>query len=252
MSRKKLIAGNWKMYKTAQEADDTISQIIKNYSGAQNSDVWIAQPFVYLQKAKEQYAASGIAFGAQNCYTKDEGAYTGEISAKMLRSIGCTFVILGHSERRQYFHETDELIYEKILSALQNNLEPVYCCGETLDERNAGNHFAIVQKQIETALFLLSQEQIQKVTVAYEPVWAIGTGVNATPEQAQQMHAHIRTLLSSKFGNTVAANIRILYGGSVKPANAKELFSQDDIDGGLVGGASLVAMDFLKIIEAAE
>lgn len=252
MSRKKLIAGNWKMYKTAQEADDTILEIINNLSGNTNSDVWIAQPFVYLQKATEQYAASGFKFGAQNCYTKDEGAYTGEISAKMLSSIGCSFVILGHSERRQYFHETDELISEKILSALQNNLEPVYCCGETLDERNAGNHFTIVQKQIETALFLLSQEQILKVTVAYEPVWAIGTGVNATPEQAQQMHAHIRTLLSAQFGNTVAANIRILYGGSVKPANAKELFSQADIDGALVGGASLVAMDFLKIIEAAE
>lgn len=251
MKRKKIIAGNWKMYKTAQEAETTIAEIANGINYNQQNDVWTATPFIYLQNLISRFGNTTIKFGAQNCYTKDEGAFTGEVSAKMLQSIHCSFVILGHSERRQYFFETDIIIHEKILAALNHNLLPVYCCGETLDQRNTNKHFEIVEQQIKEALYNLNADQISKIVIAYEPVWAIGTGVNATSEQAQEMHAYIRSLLQTQFGDAIADAIRILYGGSVKPNNATALFSQPDIDGGLIGGASLIAKDFLSIIESA-
>ncbi|MFN0276466.1 MAG: triose-phosphate isomerase [Chitinophagales bacterium] len=252
MKRKKLIAGNWKMYKTAQEAETTVAEIANEMSPIGQSDVWIGAPYLYLQVLISRFQNSGIIFGAQNCYSKEEGAYTGEVSARMLQSIGCNFVILGHSERRQYFLENDAFISEKIKTVLEHKMIPVYCCGETLEQRNADSHFKTIQQQIETALFSFSKEAIQNLIIAYEPVWAIGTGVNASPEQAQEMHAFIRKQLEEKFGKGIAESIRILYGGSVKPVNAKDLFAQQDIDGGLIGGASLVAKDFLSIIKAAE
>jgi len=252
MLRKKLVAGNWKMHKTALEAETTVAQVANALGNKVSCDVWIAPPAVYLQTLIQKFTNSSIRFGAQNAAAKTAGAYTGEISALMLQSIGCGFVILGHSERRQYFYETDAIIYEKITQALQHKLTTVYCCGETLENRNAGKHFTVIQQQVETALFSLSTADMQQVIIAYEPVWAIGTGINASPEQAQEMHAFIRKLLSKHYGETVSENTRILYGGSVKPSNAAALFAQKDIDGGLIGGASLDADEFIHIIHAAE
>jgi len=249
--REKIIAGNWKMYKTIKEAENTIAALSEKINKVEiNKTIYIAAPFPFLDRLIQKFGDSSIQFGAQNINENEEGAFTGETSGKMLQSIGCKFVLIGHSERRDIYKESNEVINKKIKAALQNQLQPVFCCGERLEERNNGNHFDTIKKQLEESLFILTEEEINQVVIAYEPVWAIGTGLTASPEQAQEMHQFIRSQLREKFGDHTAENCLILYGGSVKPSNATTLFSQADIDGGLVGGASLAADDFFQIITA--
>lgn len=239
------------MYKSQAEAIALTAAISDGISTRKpDSEIWIAPPFLYVAKLISQFGNSGLVFGAQDCSAFDEGAFTGEISAQMLNGIHAQFVLVGHSERRAYHQETDSIIAQKIDAALRNGIIAVYCCGETLDERNSGRHFDVVRAQVQEALFHLPNLVFDKIVIAYEPVWAIGTGVTATPEQAQEMHAFIRSLVEQQYGAETAGHLRILYGGSVKPGNAATLFAQPDIDGALVGGASLVAADFLSIIDA--
>jgi len=212
----------------------------------------ICPPFIHLQGAKKTITKSSLFLGAQNCASEAMGAFTGEVSAEMIKSAGASYVIIGHSERRSYYNEDDKTLSKKVKLALENNLTPVFCCGEVLEEREAGNHFEVVKKQIKEALFDLTADQFDKIVMAYEPVWAIGTGKVATPEQAQEMHKVIRDLIEEKYGHNIAENTSILYGGSCKPSNAKELFVKPDVDGGLIGGASLKAEDFMGIINAME
>ncbi len=246
--RRNIVAGNWKMNKNFTEAQQLIQEL-KDYKAgnAANCEVWIAPPALYLTTAVEMLN-DGVF--AQEISEHESGAYTGEISADMLKSINATGSIIGHSERRQYHGETDSHCNRKVKIALDKGLIPICCNGETLEQRKAGKHLEVVKNQTEVALFTLSAEEIKKVVIAYEPVWAIGTGETATPEQAQEIHAYIRKLISNKYGQEVADEISILYGGSVKPDNAREIFSQPDIDGGLIGGAALKIEDFSKIIEA--
>lgn len=248
--RKKIVAGNWKMNKNVIEAQQLMFQLLEyKKSNAVNCEVWIAPPSLYLMMAKDLYENDEIEVFAQDVSEHEKGAYTGEISADMLESIDADGCLIGHSERRQYHGETDSHCNRKIKLVLDKGMIPVYCNGETLEQRKSGKHLEVVKNQTETALFTLSAEEIKKVVIAYEPVWAIGTGETATPEQAQEIHAHIRSLIAAKYGQEVADEISILYGGSVKPDNAKEIFSQPDIDGGLIGGAALNIDDFAKIIE---
>jgi triosephosphate isomerase (TIM) len=252
--RKQIVAGNWKMNKNRDEAFDLINAIANGLSEksiSENTHVILAPPFPFLDMAVNITRELGfISVAAQNCYTEQKGAFTGEISASMIASIGARYVIIGHSERRAYFHEDDEFLSKKIKAALQCNLIPIYCCGETLPERKNENQLRVVQKQLENGLFMLDPEEIKKTIIAYEPVWAIGTGVTATPEQAQKMHAFIRQLLNKKYGERTAADYVILYGGSCNAANARELFANADVDGGLIGGASLKAEDFISIVNS--
>ena len=249
--RKKIIAGNWKMYKTIQEADQTITSLSDKINGTEiNNAIYIAAPFPFLDRLIQKFGNNSIHFGAQNINENQEGAFTGETSGKMLQSIGCKFVLIGHSERREIYKESNEVINLKIKAALLNQLQPVFCCGERLEERNNGSFFATIKSQLEESLFTLTEAEINQLVIAYEPVWAIGTGLTASPEQAQEMHHFIREELRKKFGELTSENCIILYGGSVKPNNAATLFSQPDIDGGLVGGASLNADDFFQIITA--
>lgn len=233
------------------EGYDLVRSIINGVESATSqADVIIAPPFPFLTPCVKMLASSNqVHLAAQNCHHEDEGAYTGEVSAKALASFGVTHVILGHSERRQYFGENDALIATKIGQALKNRLKPIYCFGETLEQRDASQHKDVVSSQMKEALKDLSSSDLSNVIIAYEPVWAIGTGRTASPEQAQEIHAHVRALMTELFGET-GNNVSILYGGSCKPSNAQELFSQPDIDGGLIGGASLKASDFLSIIQA--
>ncbi len=251
MTRIKLIAGNWKMNNTFSAATQLVSDITAGLPNPLSAEVWIAAPFVYVHTLAENCNNTPIRIGAQDISTHVSGAFTGEISGEMLQSVGAYFVLVGHSERRSYFGETDEIIASKINAALSNNLIAVYCCGETQEERETGNHFDIIKTQLQTGLFNFSELALNNIVIAYEPVWAIGTGLTASPEQAQEMHAFIRTQILNKFGATAADKMRILYGGSLKPGNALELLSQPDIDGGLIGGASLVAADFNHIIHTA-
>ncbi len=248
--RKKIVAGNWKMNTTVAEGVALAKELVAGM-GQVPADVnlVIAPPFVHLTSVDEVIKDSKIALSAQNCANKEKGAYTGEVSAAMIAGIGCEYCILGHSERRQYYGETSATLVEKMALALANGLKPIYCVGEMLSEREAGNHFNVVKAQIEEVLFGLTAEQMSQVVVAYEPVWAIGTGVTATSAQAQEIHAFIRKTLAEKFG-ALAEEITILYGGSCKPSNAKELFAQKDIDGGLIGGAALKAADFIAIAQS--
>lgn len=249
--RKKIVAGNWKMNKTFSEAQALAAEV-KTLSAAEvktNTHIVLCVPFPFLASLKEQLNGSSIALGAQNCSEHESGAYTGEVSAAMLASLGIPYVILGHSERRQYFGEEGKLLAKKVDIALKHNLTPIFCCGEPLAIREAGTHETLVKQQVEESLFHLSAEQIQKVVIAYEPVWAIGTGKTATSQQAQDMHAVIRKQLASKYGQAVADEITIQYGGSVKADNAKEIFGMPDVDGGLVGGASLKAREFVDIVK---
>ncbi|MFK7954125.1 MAG: triose-phosphate isomerase [Ekhidna sp.] len=251
--RKNIVAGNWKMNCTLPEGKKLASEVIHMVGDevTNNTEVVLLPPSIHLTGIHQLIgSAKNIHLGAQNCHQNESGAYTGEISAAMLVSCGATHVTIGHSERREYFKETDELLAEKVKHALANGLTPIFCCGEKLDVREAGNHENVVGEQIEKSLFDLSKEDIQKVIIAYEPVWAIGTGKTASSDQAQEMHAFIRFILSDKYGNDIAQEISILYGGSCKPSNAKELFSQPDVDGGLIGGASLKSRDFTDIIKA--
>jgi len=245
-----MVAGNWKMNTTPAEGK-ALAQSIIDGAGTPGTKVVFGVPAIQLMQIKELTAnAEGYYVAAQNMHHEDKGAYTGELSAAMLADAGIDYVILGHSERRDYFGEDDTLINTKITKALAAGLKPIYCCGEKLDIREADNHEMVVGKQIEEALFSLSPEQMKEVVIAYEPVWAIGTGVTASPQQAQDMHAHIRRLITNQFGETIAEGTSILYGGSVKPANADELFAMRDVDGGLVGGASLSAENFVPVIKA--
>jgi triosephosphate isomerase len=251
--RKKLVAGNWKMNKTLQDAESTLKEIVQQQPVVPSfADIWIAPPALYVDRLVQHFQSSGIQFGTQDISQHDQGAYTGEWSGAMIQSCGGTFTLVGHSERRQYHGEDDLLIHQKILAGLRHQLQVVYCCGEHLEQRQAALHFDVVRQQLTKALTGLSNAAMSDVVIAYEPVWAIGTGVNASAEQAGEMHRFIRQVISDIFGVSTAANIRILYGGSVKPSNARELFSDPDIDGALIGGASLLAADFLAITSAAE
>jgi triosephosphate isomerase len=247
--RKLIVAGNWKMNKSLQEGIELAKAVNEKVNG-QKALVVLCTPFIHLTEVKKVINKSTLFLGAQNCSSKPAGAYTGEISASMIKSTGADYVILGHSERRTYFKETDSTLNKKVRLALENELIPIYCCGEVLPEREAGRHLDVVSRQINEGLFSLSTKEFSKVVIAYEPVWAIGTGVNATPEQAQDMHAYIRSLIAGKYGKEVAEDTTIQYGGSCKPSNARELFANPDVDGGLIGGASLEAEDFVAIVNS--
>ncbi|HEV8072607.1 MAG TPA: triose-phosphate isomerase [Opitutaceae bacterium] len=251
MIRKKLIAGNWKMNKTSAEAAELAREIVLAVANRPDVDVVICPPFTAIESVAKVVEGSAIKLGAQNMHHEASGAFTGEISAPMLRAFFATHVILGHSERRTLFGEIDGFINKKVLSALKNQLRPILCVGETLAEREAGSTLKVVQTQLEACLEGVGKELATNVIVAYEPVWAIGTGKNATADQAQEVHAFIRGLLTKIFGAQPAGRIRILYGGSMKPANAPELLAQKDIDGGLIGGASLEVRSFIELINAA-
>jgi len=251
MIRKKLIAGNWKMNKTSADAVALAHDIVVSLGTLSTVEVVICPPFTALEGVARAVDGSLVKLGAQNMHFEPSGAFTGEVSAPMLRALFATHVILGHSERRTLFGETDELINKKVLCALRNQLRPILCVGETLAEREAGSTLKVVQAQTERALDGVSKELAATIVIAYEPVWAIGTGKVATTEQAQEVHGFIRGLLAKLYGDAAAQRIRILYGGSMKPANAPELLAQQDIDGGLIGGASLEARSFMELVKAA-
>ena len=246
--RKKIVAGNWKMNTTVPEGVELAKAVVAA-SAAVPADVKliVATPFTHLCPVAAVVAGTRVGLSAENCADKEKGAYTGEVSAAMLASAGCQYTILGHSERRQYYGETDEKLVEKTRLALANGLDVILCVGENLEEREAGRHFDVCKTQIENVLFQFSAEDLGHIIVAYEPVWAIGTGKTATADQAEEIHAFIRKTIAAKFGAEAAEEISILYGGSCKPSNAKELFAQKDIDGGLIGGAALKADDFIGI-----
>ncbi|WP_217606699.1 triose-phosphate isomerase [Chitinophaga sp. GbtcB8] len=248
--RKKIAAANWKMNLTLAQGEQLINDILQAGIKLQDGqEVVVATPFPYLLKAKallKNYP--GFYVAAQNCYSEKSGAYTGEVSAEMLQSIGVDYVILGHSERREYFQESNAMLAKKIDVALAYGIKPIFCCGEPLEIRKAETQNAYVAKQLEESLYHLTAEQLKQVVIAYEPIWAIGTGLTASAQQAQDMHAYIRAQIAEKYGREAALGLSILYGGSAKPGNAGELFACPDVDGGLIGGASLVAADFTAII----
>ena len=247
--RKYIIAGNWKMNKDLNEAIELVSNLKSELEGKSlNAEVIVAPPFMALEAVNSLIKDSKISLSAQNMHTSDTGAFTGEISAGMLKSVGCSYVILGHSERRTIFGETDEFINEKVIQAFKNGLTPILCCGESLEEREKGITIEVVEKQLKAGLKDLTDQQIENIVIAYEPIWAIGTGKTASPEQAQEVHSEIRKFLTELTNESIANNVTIQYGGSVKPDNAKELLSKPDIDGALVGGACLKADSFRDII----
>jgi triosephosphate isomerase len=250
--RKQIVAGNWKMNKTFQEADDLINELVEFITSNDIGDIGviICPPAPYLELASDSASESDLFVGAQNVSDHESGAYTGEISAAMLESMNIDYCIIGHSERRKYYHESNEMLSEKVNRAIESSIQPIFCCGELLPEREAGEYFDVVKAQLEESLFHLKEEDFEDVVIAYEPVWAIGTGVTATSDQAQEMHAFIRSLIKEKYNEDVAENTTILYGGSCNPNNARELFANKDVDGGLIGGASLKADDFAKIIQS--
>ncbi len=247
--RNQIVAGNWKM-NNDQLATEKLLSDLRHITFKNDTRILVAPAAVNLAQSVKQLEGSSITVAAQNMHAANAGAYTGEISANMLKSVGVNTVILGHSERRTYFNETNILLAEKVASALKQDMETIFCFGEQLDERKQGNHFKIVEQQLTEALFNKESINWEKIILAYEPVWAIGTGESATPEQAQEMHRFIRGLLKRKCGDVIALNTSILYGGSLKPGNAREIFSKPDVDGGLIGGASLEAEDFIAIANA--
>ena len=246
--RKHIVAGNWKMNTTVPEGVELAKAVVaKSAELPADVKLIIATPFTHLYPVNEVVKGSAVGLSAENCADKEKGAYTGEVSVSMLRSVGCEYTILGHSERRQYYGETDEKLVDKTRLALEAGLQVILCVGENLEEREAGKHFDVVGAQARNVLSHFSAEDMAKVIIAYEPVWAIGTGKTATADQAEEIHAYIRSLLAEMFGAQVADDTTILYGGSCKPSNAKELFAKPDIDGGLIGGAALKADDFIGI-----
>ncbi|MEQ5789643.1 triose-phosphate isomerase [Muricauda sp. NFXS6] len=247
--RTKIVAGNWKMNKNIKETEELLAELSAKLPDT-DADVIVAPTFVNLQAAKLALQDSKIQVAAQNMHFAESGAFTGEISADMLLSLGVDVVILGHSERRAYFGEDDELLAKKVKTAIEKDMKIIFCFGEELEDRKSDNHFAVVESQLKNALFELDASAWSKIVLAYEPVWAIGTGETASPEQAQEMHAFIRKTIAEGFNSSIADEVSILYGGSVKPANAAEIFSKPDVDGGLIGGASLKADDFTDIIKA--
>ena len=249
--RRKIVAGNWKLNTTVESAKKLATEVAALSSQvADDVEVVVCPPSVNMYPVNEIIANTKVALGAQNCYTKQNGAFTGETAPEMIKAIGGEYVIIGHSERRQYFGESDEFVGEKVKLIIENGMTPLFCCGETLEQREAGIHFDFVKSQITNSLFNLSEEDFKKVVIAYEPIWAIGTGVTASTEQAQEMHKELRDHLATKFGQGVADQIAILYGGSCKPGNAPEIFACADVDGGLIGGAALVAEDFIAIAKS--
>lgn len=247
--RSKIVAGNWKMNKNLEETEALLVELAAKLPDT-TAEVMVAPTFVNLAAAVQNLETSRIEVIAQNMHFAESGAYTGEISADMLLNIGVDTCIIGHSERRAYFGETDEILAKKVKTALQKGIRVMFCFGEELQDRKSGNHFNVVENQLKNALFSLDKTDWSKIILAYEPVWAIGTGETASPEQAQEMHAFIRKVIAEAFDSSVATNVSILYGGSVKPGNAEEIFSKPDVDGGLIGGASLVSDDFVAIIKA--
>jgi triosephosphate isomerase len=250
--RKKIVAGNWKMNMDLAEGLKFAESIGKHFKEDPSGKalVILCPPFIHLSGIAEILKHGKVALGAQNCAAEASGAYTGEVSAWMIRSTGAQYVIIGHSERRIYYHEDDKILNKKTLLAINSGLKVIFCCGEVLKEREAGQHFLIVKRQLQEGLFNLTEEQMDMIIIAYEPVWAIGTGLTATPDQAQEMHKYIRELVIEKYGNDCAKKLPILYGGSCKPSNAAEIFSKPDVDGGLIGGAALKKEDFIAIVKA--
>jgi len=250
--RKKIIAGNWKMNKTLEEGKVLASEVVNMAKDEVDSSITLVlcPSYILLPTVNKLLEGSKVALGAQNCASKESGAYTGEVSAPMVASTGASYVILGHSERRAYFHETNVLLAEKVNLALKYKLSPIFCCGETLEQREQGVHLDFIKAQLSESLFHLSAADFANVVIAYEPIWAIGTGVTASSAQAQEMHAMIRNHIASKYRQEVADNTSILYGGSCKPDNAKELLACKDVDGGLIGGAALKSRDFIDIAKS--
>ena len=248
--RQKIVAGNWKMHKNAEETEDLLNELIDKLPNDVEAQVIVAPTFINLASAVDHLEFTNIAVAAQNMSQFESGAYTGEISADMLKSIGVNIVIIGHSERRAYFHETDFILADKVTTALSHNMTVIFCFGEELKDRQNNQHFNIVENQLRDGLFHIKDKNWEQIVLAYEPVWAIGTGETASPEQAQEMHRFIRETVRQRFGSTIAEDVSILYGGSVKPENAKEIFSKPDVDGGLIGGAALKASDFAAIVSS--
>lgn len=245
--RQKIVAGNWKMNTTVPQGVQLAKEVVELGAAVADCKLVVAPPFTHLYAVAEVVKGTAVALSAQNCADHVSGAYTGEVAVDMLESVGCEYCILGHSERRQYYGETDQTLCTKIKLVLDKGIKPIFCIGENLEEREAGKHFQVVEDQIKNVLYTLTPEEMKQVVVAYEPVWAIGTGKTATAEQAQEIHACCRKTIADKFGAELAEEITILYGGSCKPSNAKEIFAQKDIDGGLIGGAALKAADFIAI-----
>jgi triosephosphate isomerase len=250
--RKKIVAGNWKMNISLTEGQELFSEIKKlvREEVKGNQGIVVCPPFIHISSLAQSLAYDSLAVGAQNCHQSDSGAFTGEVSASMLASAGASYVIIGHSERRLYFAESNVQLAQKLDVVLKNGILPIFCIGETLEQRNDGSYFDVIKSQLAEAAFHLQEADFAKLVIAYEPVWAIGTGLTASPEQAQEIHSYIRKLIAEKYNPSLASNLTILYGGSCNPKNASELFAQPDIDGGLIGGASLKARDFVEIIKA--
>lgn len=248
--RQKIVAGNWKMHKNAEETEDLLNELIDKLPNDVEAQVIVAPTFINLASAVDHLEFTNIAVAAQNMSQFESGAYTGEISADMLKSVGVNIVIIGHSERRAYFHETDFILADKVTTALSHNMTVIFCFGEELKDRQNNQHFNVVENQLRDGLFHINDKDWEQIVLAYEPVWAIGTGETASPEQAQEMHRFIRETVRQRFGSTIAEDVSILYGGSVKPDNAKEIFSKPDVDGGLIGGAALKATDFAAIVSS--
>ena len=250
--RKNIVAGNWKMNTTVAEGVQLAKEVNEAVAaaGELKCDVVIGVPFTHLTTVKDVIDIEKVGLSAENCANKEKGAYTGEVSAAMVASTGANYVILGHSERPEYYNETPEILKEKVDLALANGLRIIFCCGESLELRNAGTYEEFIKAELKDSLFHLSAEEFANIVIAYEPIWAIGTGVTATSDQAEEVHAFIRSFLAEKYGETVANDTTILYGGSCKPTNAPELFAKPNIDGGLIGGASLKAADFMGIVTA--
>ena len=247
--RKKIVAGNWKMNTTLSEGIELARQVnslVEN--NPSDVTVVVAPPFIHLAEIRK--LLTNVYLAAQNCASESRGAFTGEVSVEMIKSTGAQYVIIGHSERRSYFKEDNDTLFKKTKLAIDQELIPIFCCGEQLSEREVGKYFSTVKDQLDETIFKFDERQFRKIVIAYEPVWAIGTGVNATPQQAQEMHKFIRELITKKFNESLAEDTTILYGGSCKPSNAKELFDNPDVDGGLIGGASLQAGDFMAIIQS--
>ena len=247
--KNKIVAGNWKMNNDKAQTKSLLNKLI-SYNIPDYVRVIVAPSYTQLDQSVQILKGTKISVAAQNMNAASSGAFTGEVSAEMLKGIGVNSVIIGHSERRSLFHESDEILNKKVKSAIESNMEIIFCFGEELDDRNSGLHFEIIKKQLSNTLFNLSESDWKKIILAYEPVWAIGTGETASPSQAQEMHAHIRKLISNRYDEKLANNVSILYGGSVKPNNVKEIFKGPDVDGGLIGGASLNVQDFMTIVNA--
>ncbi|HDO27313.1 MAG TPA: triose-phosphate isomerase [Bacteroidetes bacterium] len=248
--RKKIVAGNWKMNKTFQDAEELLAFIAESIEKKPSCEVVACPPSIYLELATDFALDSNLFVGAQNVSQFESGAYTGEISAAMLDSVDVDYCIVGHSERRKYFHESDEVLAQKVDKLLDHNIIPIFCCGEQLEDREKESYFDVVKMQLKNGVFHLNKNEFGNLVIAYEPIWAIGTGRTATPAQAQEMHNFIRNLITKEYGKETAGNTTILYGGSCNPGNARELFSQNDVDGGLIGGASLKGEEFIKIVNS--